>query len=368
MSDDMLLDGDSDEIDLTEDQWKKVQDLWNSRPNSPPSLKELTCAAFGKSDLDGRSAEGKAVKKKLAESRMKAPVANEPKPALVLTEEQKEYIENNCATMKGVEMARVLFQNTNLTNLNQETRTVLTYLRTLAKPIYEDPDEVADRVYRPPKSFEKSLGKINKYRLEQIDKDKLTGKQKKDIAALLGYLNTYRFVHQINTYDAERDRELFESTFIRCSCDKNDLTEEEVDQYILYSQEVVIQSTISERVEKLRRLLDDSSQEQDKKIAMGLVEAIDKTQQEYDKCVGRQNKLLDALKVKRSEKEGKQKVGTANIINLIHTFKEEESRKRLLKYAQFRKDKLKEGVSELMTMDELHSRILGLSEEEALNG
>jgi hypothetical protein len=370
MSDDMLLDNDGadEEIELTDEQWKKVQDLWNSRPNNPPSLKELTCVAFGRNDLDGRTAHGKALKKKLAESRIKPPVANEKKPELILTEEQKEYLENNCATMKAVEMTRILFKNDNLTNLNLETRAVLAYLKTLAKPVYEDPDAISDKDYRPPKSFDKTLAKINKYRLEQIERDKLTGKQKKDIAALLGYINTYRFVHQINTYEAERDRELFESTFVRCCHDKNDLTEEEVDQYILYSQEVVIQSSISERVEKLRRLLDEASESDDKKIAMGLVEAIDKTQQEYDKCVNRQNKLLDALKMKRSEKEGKTKVGTANIINLIHTFKEEESRKRLLKYAQFRKEKLKEGVSELMNMDELHARILGLSEDEALNG
>jgi hypothetical protein len=360
-------------IELSEEQQQQVRDLWNSRPkDNPPSLMELTKAAFGKPNLDGRTKEGRAVKKMLAGAKLRAPVAGEykVKGLLKLTDEQKEYIENNCSTMKAVEMARELFKNPALSNRHQETLTVLAYLKTLAKPTFEDPADITDKDYRPPKSFDKVLAKINKYRHEQLDKEKLTGKQKKDIQGLLGYMNCHRYVYQINIYDKEEDRILFESTFVRCCYDKYDLTEEEVDQYILYATEVVTCATIHAQAEQLRRLLDEEADKDatDRKIAMGLVDAIDTTQQEYDKCISRQNRLLDALKVKRSEKEGKSKDGAANIINLIQTWRDEDTRKRLLKYAAYRKEKLKQGVDEMMTMDEIHARIMGLSYDEAING
>ena len=61
-----------------------------------------------------------------------------------------------------------------------------------------------------------------------LDKDKLTAKQKKELISLISYLHTFRFLHQIGTYGTEEDRELFESSFIRYSYDKADLTQEEV--------------------------------------------------------------------------------------------------------------------------------------------
>ena len=41
---------------------------------------------------------------------------------------------------------------------------------------------------------------------------------------------------------------------------------------------------------------------------------------------------------------------------------------RLNEKAKQKKDKLKEGINELATMDDLKAKILGLTENEALNG
>ncbi|NBW00078.1 MAG: cell division protein FtsA, partial [Proteobacteria bacterium] len=78
--------------------------------------------------------------------------------------------------------------------------------------------------YRPPRSEERMIAKINKYILDGIDKNKITHKTKKDINSIIGYMNTFRFSHQINLYDDEKDRELFESSFVRYTYDKSDLS------------------------------------------------------------------------------------------------------------------------------------------------
>ena len=166
---------------------------------------------------------------------------------------------------------------------------------------------------------------------------------------------------------SREDRDLFESSFVRYTYDKNDLTEEEVDQYIILASEVVIASSIQRRVEKLQRLLEGAA-DNDARISMGLVESINTAQQEYNQCVGRQQKLVNDLKTKRSDRLGSQIKQNASIVNLIQAWKEEESRIKMIKLAEIRKATLGEEIDKLEGMDELKCRILGISKQEILNG
>jgi hypothetical protein len=49
-------------------------------------------------------------------------------------------------------------------------------------------------------------------------------------------------------------------------------------------------------------------------------------------------------------------------------WKDEESRHKMIKLAEIRKKALEEEVERLSTMDEIKCRIMGLTEEEVLNG
>jgi len=357
---------------LTEEQKLKLLTEWNNRPENPPSLSELVQLAFDRQDLDGRSKEGKAVKMFLASRQIKPKKSHEyqAKGLIELSLEQKEYISNNCYTMTGLEMAKVLFKNEALTNLSQETRSILEYMKTIPNNIKfnnaENEDAATDE-YKPPRSEERMIAKINKYVLDGIDKNKLTHKVKKEINSLIGYMNTFRFCHQINLYDDEKDRELFESSFVRYTYDKSDLTQEEVDQYIVLSTEVVISSNIQQTINVLQTQIDMAIQE-DGKIPMALVEASNTARKEYNDCVNRQQKLLNDLKVKRSERLSKQVKETASIINLVQMWKEEESRNKLLKMAEMRKKIVEKEIDRLSTMDEVKAKILGISRDEILNG
>lgn len=357
---------------LTEEQQLKLLNEWNNRPDNPPSLVELVQLAFGRDDLDGRSKEGKAVKEFLASRSIKPRKSHEyqAKGLKELSLEQKEYIGNNCHTMTGIEMAKILFKNEGLTNLSQETRSVLEYMKTLPTNIKfnnTENENASTEEYRPPRSEERMIAKINRYILDGIDKNKLTHKHKKEINSLIGYMNTYRFCHQINLYTDEKDRDLFESSFVRYTYDKSDLTQEEVDQYIVLSTEVVISSNIQQTINTLQNQI-DMSIEADGKIPMALVEASNTARKEYNDCVNRQQKLLNDLKVKRSERLSKQVKETASIINLVQMWKEEESRNKLIKMAEMRKQIVEKEIDRLSTMDEIKSKILGISKDEILNG
>jgi hypothetical protein len=72
--------------------------------------------------------------------------------------------------------------------------------------------------------------------------------------------------------------------------------------------------------------------------------------------------------VKRSERLSKQVKENASILNLVEMWKQEESRQKLLKIAELRKNSIKKEIERLGTMDELKARILGISEDDILNG
>jgi hypothetical protein len=354
---------------LSEQQRAKILDLWNLNPDSPPSLLELIKEAFPDQDIDGRSKEGRAVKEFLATRQIKARGAHEYQPKdIALTDEQKEYITNNVYAMKAVEIARVLFENDKINNLNGETRAVNEFIKGLSpRDLYADPNDVPQSEYKNPRTQAAAIARVNKYVLEAIDKNRILPKQKKELESLIRYLSTFRFAHQINTYSSEVDRTLFESSFVRYTHDKSDLTQEEVDQYIVLSIEVVISSNIQETIRIIQRQIDQEI-EVGGKIPMALIEANNTARTEYNQCVTRQQKLLSDLKEKRSSRLSKQIKASASILNLVEMWKDEESRQKMLELAERKKQSLKEEVGRLETIDEMKAKILGINEDEVLNG
>jgi hypothetical protein len=251
--------------------------------------------------------------------------------------------------------------------LHQETRTIIDFLKTANVRVYTDHVEDVVVEYKAPHTFHMTLNLVNKYIHVKINKDKLMAQQKKEITSVQGYLHTYRFLHQINTYAGQTDRDLFESSFVRYTHDKADLTQEEVDQYIVLCTEVVISSSIQETIQMLQRQIDDQMTNGER-VPMTLIEASNTARTEYNQCVQRQQKLLNDLKVKRSDRLSKQIKQNASILNLVQLWKEEESRNKLIKLGEIRKKALSDEVSNLSSMDEVKARILGLSEDEVLNG
>ena len=356
---------------LNEDQKALIINTWNEKKENPPSLQELTQLVFPEiPNIDGRSLYGKAVKKFLASRDLKVKTKSEytPKDRTEFTQEQKDFLTNNANLMTPVDLARSLFNNYTLSNLSIESRSVEEYLNTLPKQVRAvQTEEEQQGDYKPPKNQERAMVRVNKYVLDGIDKDKITAKQKKELNSLISYLHTYRFLHQIGTYVDSVDRDLFESSFIRYAYDKSDLTQEEVDQYIILATEVVISSNIQETIQTLQEQINmemDSGQ----KIPMTLVEAVTSARTEYNQCVGRQQKLLNDLKVKRSERMQKQVKENASILNLVLMWKDEESRNEMLKMADMRREVLKGEIGRLSSMDDVKARIFGLTEEEVLDG
>lgn len=360
-----------EEITLVPEQEVAIDDFYEDK--GVTAIKELVALIFPNIDekfRDGRSVYGKAIKNYLASKGKKAKASSDRKEAYDLNQEERDFIYNNCSTMKVSDMCETLYGG-KINPSDMRFRACSAFAKSIDDKVVlsEVVREVSPSDYLPPKTETKAISRINKYVHEGIDKNNIKASDKKNIAKLIAYMHTYRFLHQISNYASQDNRELFESSFVRYTHDKPDLTQEEVDQYIVLSAEVVIASNIQVRVERLQELLDQAAEETEgKRMAMSLVESINTAQTEYNQCVNRQTKLLNELKEKRSQRLSKQIKENASILNLVEMWKDEESRHKMIKLAEIRKKALEEEVERLSTMDEIKCRIMGLTEEEVLNG
>ena len=151
-------------LELTDKQQNEILKEWDSRESDPPSLLELIRIAYpDKPRLDGRSKEGKAVKAFLATREIKPLASHQYQPKKIeLTDEQKEFVDNNFGMMSSVEMARILFDNNELTNLNQEPRAVDEYVKTLnSAAAFQSDSQIPEAHYSPPKTTHAAILKIN---------------------------------------------------------------------------------------------------------------------------------------------------------------------------------------------------------------
>lgn len=366
---------------FTLEQQNRLKEFLQKNPEA--TLTEITAYTYNNDNIDSRSKEGRILKKYLLDNNIEYKNRSVfQRERVSLTEDHKEFIKNNYKNQHYLDMAKILFKNNNLTHLSLESREVNKYVNKLQKadPTYLDmttytPKDSENTTsssigeYFPPRRMDQTLYRINKYLNLGWEEKKLKAMQLKQVEMLQRYLNTFSFCYQINTYRREDDRKLFEDAFIRYTYDKDDLTQEELDQFITLCTEVVTASTILQQVEDLRQLLRQASEEDEgRNIKMSLNEAISSLQTEYNQCRTRQNKLYKSLVDDRSKKLQERKQENASILNLVQAWKDEERRKSIINLAEAQKQNLEEEAKRLSSMDELKAVIRGIDIDEMVQG
>jgi hypothetical protein len=361
-----------EEITLSDEQKLKILKAFNeATDDSPPSLKKMTEDCFGKC-LDGRSKEGKAIKDFLLSRQLKAKAAHEyvkKTEAIALDSDQKVFIAENADTKKPLQITRELFLNDALSPLSSEFRVVNEYYLTLdpkVRGIAQDAEEPKEKEYKPPKTEEQAIARVNKYVLNGIDPKNLKRGQQERLKALVKFMHIHRFIIIMGQYSAE-DRELFESSFVRFVNDKPDLSEEELDLYLNLCGDIVNHKKLQKELNSLSDIRDEKLENKDS-ISGALVDQIGRMYSELDSNLKRQKQTLEDLNGKRSKRLELQQKDNESIINLISLWMDKYDRDRLIALADKRKEALKLEVERLSDMAAVKAEIFGLSEEEAVRG
>ncbi len=357
---------DNKNFELSNSQKLTALTRWNDESKQPPSIDELSLLVFNKK-LDGRSKEVTVLKRFLVEKGLS--IEKEVKTGkFTLTPEQKEYITNNCSTMKGMEMARVLFDNQNIAPAGLEMRAISNFLKTVDPKILYN-GELPDDEYVAPNTADRVVARIRKYVevAKNWDAKKLTPTQKRNVESLMNYLADFRFKFQVDSYEDKNDKELFQSSYIKYTYDKPDLSQENCDQYISLCSLIIRATKIEKNILMLEREQDRFLQDEGK-ISMAVVEAIKTAGTELGTCMKMQQTLLESLIQERSDKLSDEIKDKASLLNLINAWRNYDSRQNLLKLAKEKKDNLRKEIHELANLEEVKMRILGLDIDEVLNG
>jgi len=381
-----------EEIILTENQKDQIKKSFEG--GACPDLSDLTREIFENDKVDGRSKEGRAIKRYIAEFQIGKVTVRAPQKAVLLnlTDDQKKIIIDNYKKkdFSVLSFTRELYNNQDITAFFVEYKTVNEFINKLElenqkthfevtegeemQNLYYSPENLKSNrqkekeYYRAPSSLTHCIARINKYLNYGWKEENLKRAQIKCVESLTSYLRVFRFQYQINSYSRSEDRELFEDAFIRYTHDKEDLTQEELDQFITLSNEVVIAADIQRRIEYLRVALDEmASDSEGKKISMGLNEAINNAQTEYNQCISRQDKLYKSLTVNRSKRIEERRSENASILNLVYAWKQEENRERMVALAERQREALKGEVEKLSSVDEFKAIIRGIDPKEIFN-
>ena len=349
------------ETTLTDDEKKSVIDSWNSGISDLKTIIQKACG----DGVDGRSFKGKAVKAYLAQQNLKARPSQvyAKREAIELTEANKEFIANNAANMKPLEITRVLFDDGMLSPLSLEFRKVKEYYDTLDGKVKALSDDENTGDYNPPRNEAQALARVNRYVLDGMDATKLTPRNRECIQKMIRFMHTHRFIFEMNLLPKKSERELFESSFVRFIYDKPDLTEEEIDLYLNQCSDIVGY----QRMQAELVMLIDARQnmmEVDQKMPMALVDAIGKLRSDMDDNFKRQKNTLNDLNGKRSSRLDKINSSSESVIKLIEAFRDETQRQHIIRVLENRKNAVESEIKRLETVEDLHFHLYGAAKEE----
>lgn len=354
----------NDEVFLTNPEKKIALDAWNS---GETSLKKIIQAVDPA--IDARHKKGIAIKKYLLSLDIKPHASQNYQrktDAFNLSEDHREFIRAHSGQMTALQIARELFNDSNLTNLSVEARAVALFYNDLDPSLRMAATSQSLKSYNPPHTHTNAMARINKYVYEGIDPNSITEKEKAWFTALIKYMHVHRYLFIMNQFNSEDDRELMESSFIRFTYNKPDLTEEEIDLYINLCIDIVNHGRSERDLEMLLETRDQMFNETGK-VPVSIVQAISDARNGMDANLKRQKATHENLQGKRATKIATKLKENASVIQLVELVKQEKKRIQFAQLAITRKKKLAQEVDRLDSLDDLRFQLWGIGKEEILS-
>lgn len=344
-------------IELTKEQETLILESFQKDPN----IINITKIVFEDQSLDGRSKEGRAVTKFLAENGLKAKTTKAEKSKEVnLTDEQLDLIESMKADgLNTSEIADLLFKK-KVARLSVEWRAV----NEVVNRNKEEEREEAPSTYVAPNALSRLIKKINDSTGYGLEEGRMSRNQKHCCDKLRINLSNSRFMAIVNNYTSFRDKELFEQEFIRLTWDKPDLTADELNLYMNVAKEIINLELITGHLQKLNDMF-ESADDQDE-MTVRLAEIIKAKSSEYHQCESRIENLTKKLQGDRGARLANKQKETASFLSIVQLFQEEEERKNMVRIAEMQKEIIKEEAQKLEGMAAWKARVLGIGIDDVL--
>jgi uncharacterized protein YukE len=331
-----------------------------------PDLNKLTKECFCNEELDGRSAEGRAVREFLSSSGLEYSTTQRmPQRCDELTETQKEFILQRATEgLSSFEIAKQVWPDVEIKNLSKEVRAVLACIRAVNPDWVHGTESALFTRYSPPKAASKVIKKIYDSTGIQLEEERMHKRHKDYVDKLLINLSNSRFCTIMNGFESHDSRKLFEEEFIRLTWDKPDLTADEVTLYMNVCKDVVMLENISKNLAKLHKMFEET--EEQNELSVRLAETIKAKSKEYHDSEGRIESLIKRLQGDRSARLAKRHESSASILNLVQAFMEEEERQIMLNIVEKQKLLIDKEAQMIESLPEFKARVLGIGREDVV--
>jgi hypothetical protein len=349
-------------LNLSDEQVEFLRE--NSKKHN--DLNILTKKCFGDDSLDGRTKEGRAVRKYLIENDIKFNTQFKAKQEPIeFSAEQKEFVIQQAKDgLSSLEIAKLLFPDKRVNPLSLEQRGVLEIIRDVNPDIMPSKDGGALNSYIAPKASSRIVKKINEATGQNFDESKLNRQYQICVERLGIHLNNSRFLKIMNNYLDISDRELFEEEFVRLTWDKPDLTADEINLYLNVCKEIINLEVVSAHLNKLNDMFDVADDQTE--MSVRLAEIIKAKSSEYHQCESRIENLTKKLQGDRSERMKNKSKSNASILSIVQMFQEKEERDNMVRIAEMQKETVKKEAERLEGMAEWKARILGISQDDVI--
>ena len=167
-------------MDLTDKQQQIIRD----NASTITDLTELTRLAFPDVEkVDGRSKQGRAVRKFLVENQIDYETKHVyRREEIILTQEQKEFIEQSISDgIECIKIAGILFPNVRMACNTKEYLTVYNYVDSNPNISLPGSEDSFNKSYSPPKAVSKVIKKINDSCQKNLNESKLAMTERKSI-------------------------------------------------------------------------------------------------------------------------------------------------------------------------------------------
>lgn len=331
-----------------------------------PDLMTITRNVFEDQTLDGRSHQGRAVRKFLASQSLQYKTVVEEAQSKIreLTIEQKQFLlsDNIEAGITALDATRLCFKDRSIASLSVEHRMVMDFLNEFRTDLKEE--RPATEKWVAPKALSRAIKKVNDWAGTDFEELTMPTKQKRGCEKLLIYLQSVRFKTTINQFSTEEDRELFESEFVRAAWDKPDLTVDEQNLYLNLCSNYVRLKHAQNRLDKQNKFLNEHIEEEE--VSMRATELLKATSEEINKCETNIQKYTTSLNGSRQKRLEEKGSNGGSILALVEAFQEKEERDMIIQRAEMQNKLISDEADKLESMDEFKARILGISKRELL--
>ena len=329
-------------------------------------LNILTQKCFDDESLDGRSKQGRAVRKFLIENdiKFKTKFIGKQDPIVFSTEQRDFIIKQAEDGLSSLEIAKLLFADKRVMPLSLEQRGVLEVIREINPDIIPSKDSGSLSSYVAPKATSRIVKKINEATGLSLEDGKINRQYQICIERLGIHLNNSRFLKIMNNYLDVSDRELFEEEFVRLTWDKPDLSADEINLYLNVCKEIINLEVVSKHLNKLNDMFDIADDQTE--MSVRLAEIIKAKSSEYHQCEGRIENLTKKLQGDRGERMKNKKRDNASILSIVQMFQEKEERDNMVRIAEMQKLTVKKEAERLEGMAEWKARILGISQDDVI--